>query len=201
MSALGKLRVFAAIELPPELTERLAGIMAELGPMLPRKSIRWARAEGIHLTLKFYGEVASDRLPALQQSLKTAAASAHPMSLEAGSLGVFPNPFRPRVLWVGLAGDVQNLRALQIAIDALSTPLGFKPEARDFTPHLTLGRFHGSLRLPEREKLVEALKDPRYAQFGALTAETLSLIRSNLKPGGAVYTRLFAAPLGISPNT
>ena len=196
MTAAPRLRVFAAIELAAELARRLSETIAELSPHLPRQSIRWVRAEVIHLTLKFYGEVAPERVPELQQLLQTAAAAAPSMLLAVGGLGVFPNPFRPRVLWTGMTGDLENLLALQQAVDRASAPLGFPPEAHGFTPHLTLGRFKGSLRPPEREKLAAIVKDERFARLGEFTADSLSLMRSDLKPGGAVYTRLFAAPLG-----
>jgi len=196
LTAAPRLRVFAAIELPAELARRLSETIAELSPRLPRQSLRWVRSEGVHLTLKFYGEVAPERVPELQQLLQTAAAAASPMSLAVGGLGVFPNPFRPRVLWTDMTGDLENLLALQQAVDQASAPLGFPPEARGFTPHLTLGRFKGSLRPPEREKLAAVVKDERFARLGEFTADSLSLMRSDLKPGGAVYTRLFAARLG-----
>lgn len=196
---MNQLRVFVALELSPAITAQLGQAIADLKPRLPRDSIRWVKAEGIHLTVKFYGDVATERLPALEGILPSAAVSARSFSLTVGGLGVFPNPFSPRVMWVGMAGDLENLEALQKKIEDASTALDFAPEPRGFSPHLTLGRFSGALRPPDREKLTAALADSRFARLGSFTAEALTLFRSDLKPGGAIYTRLSTAALG-SPN-
>ncbi len=190
-------RVFAALELPPELCDRLAAVVAPLEAALPRGAVRWARAAGMHLTLKFYGDVASARLPELQTVLGRAAETAAPMALELQALGAFPNLVHPRVVWIGAAGDLDKLRALQRQVEEASTSLGFKPEARAFAPHLTLGRVKGNLRSVERQALAGALAGQRdqVGRLGGFTANTLSLMRSDLRPTGAEYTRLFAALL------
>jgi 2'-5' RNA ligase len=191
-----QVRVFAALELPPQMRARLDEIVEALDAALPRGGVRWVRAEGMHLTLKFYGDVASGRLPELEAALQQAAGSAGPLALEMQGLGVFPNPLHPRVIWAGMAGDLDALRALHEKVEQVSSPLGFKPEARDFTPHLTLGRVKAHLKPREREALMEAVTRRRSEPFGAFVADAVSLMRSHLKPTGAEYTRLFAAPLG-----
>ena len=192
------IRVFAALELPPDVHNRLGELITALETALPRSTVRWVDALGIHLTVKFYGDVAPERLPDLQVALKQAAENAGPMTLELRDLGVFPNPVYPRVIWVGVAGDLEKLRALQQQVEAASAPLGFKPEARGFTPHLTLGRVKGHLSSVDRQALAEALarQHARADQLGAFTTETLSLMRSDLRPTGAEYTELFTTPLG-----
>ncbi len=193
--ARSQLRVFAALELPPALCAQLSEVVAGLEALLPRGGVRWAKVGGMHVTLKFYGEVASERLAELRAALKQAAESAGPIALELQGLGVFPNPVHPRVIWVSVAGEVEKLLPLYQKVEQVSVALGFKPEARGFTPHLTLGRVKGHLVPREREALADALARQRGQAFGAFTAETLSLMSSELKPAGAEYARLFAASL------
>jgi 2'-5' RNA ligase len=194
--APARVRVFAALELPPELSRRLTEVISGLSKALPRGSVRWVRPEGIHLTLKFFGEVAPSKLADLQAGLAQAAGNAAPIALTLEGLGVFPNPLRPRVIWVGVAGGVEALGALYQAVEEATASLGFKPEARGFSPHLTLGRVNGALRPAERQALGEALRAGSVDRLGDFTADSLSLMGSELKPGGAVYTRLYSAPLG-----
>jgi RNA 2',3'-cyclic 3'-phosphodiesterase len=189
-------RLFTAVELPLNLRRQLSGLIAQLGEALPRGSVRWVRAEGIHLTLKFYGEVATDQAPRLQAALARAAGSAAPMALELRELGAFPSLARPRVIWVGVQGEVDKLNALQRAVEEASAPLGFEPEARGFTPHLTLGRVNAGWSPAYQAKLAEACARLGPSLRGAFLAEALSLMRSELGRGGAVYTCLAAATLG-----
>ncbi len=192
------LRLFAALELPSPLRRQLADLIAALGEAMPRGAVRWVRADGIHLTLKFYGEVPAGQAPAIQASLRQAAAGAASLKLELDGLGTFPNSARPRVIWVGLQGDLDRLGALQRAVEKASVPLGFEPEARGFTPHLTLGRVNPGWQPADQQKLREAIARLDPSLHGAFAAETLSLMQSDLRPGGAVYTCLLAVPLGGS---
>jgi RNA 2',3'-cyclic 3'-phosphodiesterase len=197
--APAQVRVFAALELPPELCHRLSEAVTTLEAVLTRGGVRWAQADGMHVTLKFYGDVASAKLIELQAALRQAAEGNGPMALELQGLGVFPNPVHPRVIWVGVGGEVEKLRGLYQRLEQASAGLGFRPEARGFTPHITLGRVKAHLRPQEREALADALARQRSQAIGAFTAQALSLMRSHLRPTGAEYTRLFAAPLGGQP--
>jgi len=191
-----KLRLFAALELPAEWQTGLEAVIHHLKTSIPRGGVRWVRPEGIHLTLKFFGEVAADQAPTIQNALTQATQGLPPVALEADHLGVFPNPLQPRVVWIGVAGEVEKLGQLQKALEASLTHLGFPPEARGFTPHLTLGRVTESLQSGDRQALTEALTRLPMGPFPSWTATSLSLIRSELRPSGAVYTRLAEIPLG-----
>jgi len=190
-----KLRVFAALELPFEWQTRLAEVIRQLGTHVPRGGVRWVRPEGIHLTLKFFGEVAASQSPDIQAALTQATHNLPSVSLAAERLGVFPNVLRPRVVWLGVTGEVERLGQVQKAIEVAVAPLGFAPEARGFTPHLTLGRVTEGLKPMDRQKLTEALTHLPVGPFTPWTATSLSLVRSDLRPSGAVYTRLAAIPL------
>jgi RNA 2',3'-cyclic 3'-phosphodiesterase len=191
-----RFRVFAALELPPENQERLGGVLARLQAAAPADTVRWVRPEAIHLTVKFYGDVDGEVLPAVEAALAEAARGAQPMRLRMQGLGVFPNARRPQVIWAGLEGELDALLRLQADLEARSAALGFAPEGRPFKPHLTLGRVTGSLRPSDHLRLMESLKARRDEDFGEFTVAALHLIRSDLRPTGAVYTTLYAAPLG-----
>ena len=192
---MATLRLFTALELPAPVRRQLADLIAALSAALPRGSVRWVRPEGIHLTLKFYGEVGGDKLPGLQAVVKEASVGVAPLQLELSGLGTFPNPSRPRVIWAGLEGETDRLKGLQRAVEEASQRLGFDPEARGFTPHLTLGRAEPGWRPADRQSLEDALARLGPGVSGAFTADTLVLMRSDLRPGGAVYTPQLAATL------
>ena len=190
-----RLRVFAALELPPELQQQLAQVQDGFEATLPPQSVRWVRPDGIHLTIKFYGEVEADRLPAVQAGLGRAAAKAKRMRLAVEGVGVFPNASRPQVIWIGVAGELEALKRLQAAVEQDALALGFKAEARDYTPHLTLGRVNYGVPPAELGRLIAALAESRARRAGDFQPEHLSLMRSELRAGGSRYTQLYAAPL------
>lgn len=191
-----KLRLFVALELPASVLRQLSTLLAELQLAIPPGAVRWVRPEGVHLTLQFYGDVEKPRVAAIEGMLRQAAQSSAPVSLALNGLGCFPHAKHPRVVWVGVAGDVDALRRLQRAVEGGARPLGFEPEARGFSPHLTLGRVNSPLRPNDQQRLAEALGRAPAAPGAAFILNELSLMQSDLKPGGAVYTRLFSAPLG-----
>lgn len=186
-------RLFAAIEIPPEVRDRVAAVRDRLRDAGWRA--KWVTPEGTHLTLKFYGNVPVDDIPALRAALRPAVATARPFTIEAAGAGAFPNPRRPRVLWLGVAGDVRRLGALQRSVEQASAAQGYPPEERAFHPHLTVARVRpedlGSLRDLER----------RLAEIAALPplpipVDRVTLFRSELRRTGAVYTVVDEFPLG-----
>ncbi len=194
-------RLFAALDLPANVLEALAEVMARLREALPRQSVRWARPNGIHLTVRFYGETQMEQVTALQDSLTKATAGLGPIELELNGLGVFPNAVAPRVIWAGVAGDVDSAQKIQTALESDARALGLRPETRPFTPHLTLGRVN-PLRASDKQKLNQRLKATPIKSPGRFVVNRLSLIKSELKPMGAVYTSLFSVSLnGPRPST
>ena len=176
------MRLFLAVDLPAELRSRLEGLQRELRSLLPQA--RWVRPEGIHLTLKFLGEVAPERVEELCRCVAEALPRLAPWEVEARGLGAFPSLQRPRVVWVGVEDPSGRLFELQRRLERGLVPLGF-PLERGFVPHLTLARVKGSARaLP-----------PRADGFGRLRVEEVVLFRSELRPEGARYSRLRAFPL------
>ncbi len=192
------LRLFTALDMPPEICDHLGEVIARLQTGMPRGSVKWVRPNGIHLTLKFFGSIPSARVESIQAALTQAAAMVSPFALRVEGLGVFPSPLRPRVIWVGLEGELSALEALQGAVEMSVGALGFKPETRHFKPHLTLGRVNDHVAHADRPRLgraLEALSQEGNTSYGEFTARHMALIRSELRPTGAVYTPLFSAPL------
>ena len=188
-------RVFAALELPSELQQSLARLQKELAAAIPPHSVRWVRSEGIHLTLRFYGDVEPERVPGIQAGLSRAAASTARMALQIEGVGVFPNAARPTVIWAGVHGDLEPLQRLQAVVEKEAVTLGFKPEARAYTPHLTLGRVNYGLRPGDVRRLMDALAQTGARSFGEFTPGHLSLMNTELRTGGSVYSQLSAASL------
>lgn len=193
------LRLFVALELPDPALEALAALQARLQADPAGRAARWVRPEGIHLTLKFLGEVPAGRQADITRAVEAAADGQAPLALEVAGLGCFPNPGQPRVAWAGLGGDLAGLAALQRATERALNPLGFPPEKRGFSPHLTLGRLRREASPAEARALgaliTRSAADLGGAALAGWTAGELSLIRSELERSGARYTRLAAAPL------
>ncbi len=184
------IRAFIAIPLPGSLLERLAALQRKLERQIPDRSVRWVRAEGIHLTLKFLGDTPTEKLPDIEQALAAVARHVPTSSFTVGELGCFPNPRRPRVVWVGVQEPTGRLAALQGAVEEVMTPLGYPPEGRGFTPHLTLGRVHRKASRSDVAQVGEAVVNTTVGTLAEVSVERFALIRSLLKPTGAEYTEL-----------
>jgi 2'-5' RNA ligase len=184
------IRAFVAVPLPTALLDRLAALQRKLGQQIPPRSVRWTRPEGIHLTLKFLGDTPPEKLPDIKQALAAVARHAPACAFTAEGLGCFPNPRRPRVVWVGVHEPTGRLEALQNAIEEVMNPLGYPPEKRGFSPHLTLGRTGRRASAGDVAQVGEIVVNTTVGQLAEVTADRFALIRSVLKPTGAEYTTL-----------
>jgi 2'-5' RNA ligase len=184
------IRAFIAIPLPATLLDKLAALQRRLERQVPPRSVRWVRAEGIHLTLKFLGDTPTDRLPDIKQVLATVSRHAPACAFTAEGLGCFPNTHRPRVVWVGIREPTGRLEALQGAIEEVVAPLGFPPEGRNFSPHLTLGRIGRRASRSDAALVGQLVADTDVGTLAEVAADRFCLIRSVLKPSGAEYTTL-----------
>jgi len=184
------MRVFIALELPAVIKEAATAVQREL--MKSEAHVGWVRADGMHLTLKFLGEVSESQLSEIEKTLETVAGGTGSVKFTVRGLGVFPNPKNPRVVWLGIQPEDDRLSRLQERIDRALAPLGFPSEKRDFRPHLTLGRVKSSRGLDD---LMKAMAGHHHFSAGECTLGELHLIQSDLKPEGAVYTRLWSVAL------
>jgi 2'-5' RNA ligase len=189
-------RLFIAVPLPKFLLKRLGDVQYRVQGKVPHRSVRWVRAEGIHLTLKFLGDTPSDRIPTIQEALTVVARNAPTCELTVEGLGCFPSPRRPRVLWVGVQEPTGRLKALWRAVEEAMMAIGYKPERHGFSPHLTLGRVQRRTSREDQQQIGEAIADTTVGQLAMFTADRFELIRSVLKPTGAEYTTLATFRLG-----
>ena len=177
------MRTFVAIDLPSEVRRSIARLMDLLRPA--GTEVRWARPEGLHLTLKFIGELPEKKLPEAKDRLASIRVPA-PLSFAVRGAGYFPNERAPRVIWLGLdAGP--DLPELAAQIETALLPLGIPKEKRPFAAHLTLGRLKVPARIPA---LQEILRKQEPLEFGAFVAEEFHLYESQLSPGGSVYRKI-----------
>ncbi len=184
----GKIRSFIAVDLSAPVHAALGRLLDDLRGL--KCDVRWVRAEGMHVTLKFLGWVETNRLAQVHESVAAAVASAPALRVRARGLGAFPGWRRPRVLWVGLEGE--GLAALAHTVEAAVIRLGFEPERRAFTPHITLGRVSG---MRGWSRVEEVFKTHLSDDFGESLIDTVTIYRSTLHPHGAVYTPLWTISL------
>lgn len=189
------LRLFIAVELTPGLRQAIASLQEDLKHQLAPRAVRWTNPDGIHLTLKFLGDTASDQVEAVSHGLAAAATGFAQFQFQVAGMGCFPNPRRPRVLWVGVPEVPGELAGLQRATDLQMHKLGYPKEDRPFRPHLTLGRVNDRISTAEREHLSRLLAQTRVGTLGTVPVSEVTLFQSDLKPTGAVYTALSRAPL------
>jgi len=185
-----KIRTFIAIELDESVKDGLAKLQERLKGKAPQGSVRWVRLEGIHLTLKFLGDVPADQIEEITRALQKSCQGFAPFSLSCGGLGCFPNLKRPRVVWVGIQEETGTLAQLQKAIEENVAPLGYPTERRKFSPHLTLGRVQKRAGSGDRRRLGELVEASEIGILGQMEVRSVNLMRSDLRPSGAVYTRL-----------
>ncbi|MFQ5400439.1 MAG: RNA 2',3'-cyclic phosphodiesterase [Anaerolineae bacterium] len=183
------IRAFIAIHLPDDVKEYLEGVTETLAGQAPRRSVRWVKPALLHLTMRFLGDTPVSQLPRIAVALDSVAAAHAPFEMRLDQLGCFPNRKWPRVIWVGLSGELEPLRTLKKGIDACLAPLGWEPEDRPFRAHLTLGRVKDSRGLAGSGwgAEVEPLSVP-------VTA--VHLVESQLRPTGPIYTVRHVTRLG-----
>lgn len=176
------MRLFIALNFPPAVRDALWDATTPLRQQgLP---VNWVRGEGIHVTLKFLGEVEDERAVELTAALQRAATGARTLTLAVGGFGVFPDFRRPRVVWAGIEPE-PGLEILQHRVEQEFAPLGFPTEARAFRPHVTLGRARREARPRDFAGLEATLARLEFAQTVVVSA--LDLMQSTLRSGGAVY--------------
>ncbi len=190
------IRTFIAIELDDAAKRALGEAQTRLKRERAARLVRWVAPDNIHLTLKFLGNVEAGRLPALQNAVADACAGFSPFTLSLRELGAFPNLSRPNVVWVGLQGEVEIAARLAEKIDAACAALGFPREPRPFAPHLTLGRVKKDARADDQRFVGEMIANAQANGRAEIHVTRVSVMQSELRPSGSVYTRLFEAGLG-----
>lgn len=183
------LRCFIAIELPDEIKDAIDVHIKKLKQT--GADVKWVQSKNLHLTLKFLGKTPDSLLPEVNSKLASLSKLHKKFQIQILDAGVFPNIRNPRVIWLGIK-DHEEMIKLQLDIDSAMSELGFEQEDREFTPHLTIGRVKSFKNKDALMKELATLKD---ADFGKIEVENIALMRSELKPGGAEYSRLSEIPL------
>ena len=185
---LGPAACLSSADLPESVREELAWIQAEL--RTEKLKFRWVKPENIHLTLIFLGDVDPAMLEGISAAVADTVRCHDPIRLAIQGLGVFPGIKRPRIIWTGMAGEVKILRELKSSLDRSLLKvngLKFKPEWRPFRAHLTLGRAKGRI---DGRKLVTAMNRLQEVPSAPLIIDAIHVFKSDLRAGGAVYTKL-----------
>jgi 2'-5' RNA ligase len=186
-----KIRSFLAFELPLEIKNVVARVSEELRQST--LNARWVKVDNIHLTLVFMGNIETEDIPAIARGVKEVCQAFGPFDLSIKGIGCFPNSRNPRVLWLGLDGDLEPMSDFRDALQGHLTGFGIKEEKRKFKPHLTLGRFRKSKKMDSKEdQLLSKYED---LSSSVCSLKELILFKSDLKPTGAVYTKVEGWPL------
>jgi len=194
------IRCFIAVELPKEVRDEIAWLQAQLQSG-NQPGVKWVDPYSIHLTLKFLGSVDGDRISPITRAMGEAVQGISPFHLKVEGLGVFPNLRRVQVAWVGLSGEVDKLAQLQQGIESALASLGFTPESRRFTPHLTLARLRDRASLEERQRLGQLIADTKFEPAYTFPVDAISLMRSQLTREGAIYSQIDSVELGKPLST
>jgi len=189
-----QIRSFIAIELPEELRLELSQLQAKLKSDR-QPWVKWVDPYGIHLTLKFLGNIAINRTGEITKAIEEAAKGTAPFHLEVKQLGVFPNLRRVQVVWVGISGEADKLNQLQQRLESNLSHLGFAKESRPFTPHLTLARVRDQASLDERQRLGQLIANTSFESAHGIEVATVNLMKSQLTREGAIYSRISSVKL------
>jgi len=189
-----QIRSFIAIELPDDLRAGLAQLQDRLkeGNQPP---VKWVDPNSIHLTLKFLGNIAVDKIGEITKAMEKAAQEIPPFQLKVKDLGVFPNLRRVQVAWVGINGEIDKLSHLQQRIELNLAPLGFARESRPFVAHLTLARLRDRASPDERQKFGQLIINTELEAVYTIKVDSINLMRSQLTREGAIYSQISSVRL------
>jgi len=189
-----KIRSFISLPISDQVRDILRKTINEIDGVIQDK-IRWVRPEGIHLTLKFMGDINTDKIDALLLLLPEVATEVTPFELTLSELGCFPNNRRPRVLWAGVKGDLSTLQNLHLAVDNVVEKVGLPRERRGFSPHLTLGRVRRNISEREVDQIGQIIGLTSLPNTPSWTNQTVDLMRTELDPEGSRHYLVGSFPM------
>ena len=187
------LRAFIAVEIPLEIRQEIqratSNLRRDAGSL-----VRWVAMENMHLTLKFLGNIPSANVEALTQMIHAETDSFNCFDIHLTSIGSFPSPKRPRVIYIGIQAPAA-LEAFQRQLESATRRLGYTAEERAFAPHLTIGRVRQNIPVDDQQRIRSALEESTIDSLGTARVNSVHLYKSDLKPTGPLYTKLFSAHL------
>ncbi len=190
---MSRLRAFIAVEIPLEIRQEIqratSNLRRDVGSL-----VRWVAMENMHLTLKFLGNIPSANVEALTQMIRAQADSFNCFDIQLNGIGSLPNPKRPRVIYIGIRAPAR-LEAFQRQLESATRRLGYTAEERAFAPHLTIGRVRQNIPVDDQQRIRSALEESTIDSLGTARVNSVHLYKSDLKPTGPLYTKLFSAHL------
>ena len=189
------IRSFLAIDLPETTRQTLGAVQEHLKQSTT--GVRWLKPRSIHLTLKFLGNIHPAQVEDIALAVAEEIRDDPPITLGAAGLGAFPSRRKPRVIWIGMEGEVQRLIRIQSRVENALEPLSFVREKRPFRPHLTIGRVKDRRRL---QALIDAMAELKIPEFDSFDVTEIILYKSDLRPTGAIYTKLHRMSLAASAS-
>lgn len=198
MADTEQFRLFVAVTVPESVKAKMEEAQAELRRVLPQRSVRWARREQFHLTLRFLGDVEAARVEALGEAIRAACRGFGALPLRAERVGFFPDLRYPRVAWVGVQDQAEQLPRLHQTVEAVTESFTTEAKEERFTGHITLARIKG-IKRSEAEALGKAAAGMADRVFGQWTAYHIDLMRSELLPQGARHSTIASIALADLP--
>ena len=194
-----RLRLFVAVPIPGAVRDEMARAQGELRELAPRQAVRWTPPEQFHLTLKFLGDVAAERVDALIESVGAVCRTARPLRLRAQGIGFFPDDRHPRVIWAGIEDETGGLAGLQKQIEMAARPFEERTEevSEKFSGHATLGRFK-KYRRGDLEDMLRRAEALGSLAFGEWTAKEIELVMSELCGDGARHATVAGFAVGAA---
>ncbi len=190
------MRLFVALDIPAEIRAGIGGVVRQLRARAGHdagNAARWVAPESLHVTLKFLGEAGQERLPEIKAALSEVRAQ--PFDVQFQGMGVYPNPERARVFWIGVGAPI-SLEQLALSVDQALAKIGIAPEKRPYSPHLTLARAReGKEASQYLKRLQQQAGEDRIPAFGSMRATEFFLFESKTLPEGPRYTKLARFPL------
>jgi len=190
----GYVRAFIAIDVPSAARQIMAGAIRELADQVPG-SVRWVEPQGIHLTLKFLGDIPAQDTADILAALKSPVQQVPAFSLQLAGLGMFPNARRPRVVWAGVDGQLEALANLQQCVEGVLSEMNYATERQTFSPHLTLGRVRERISPGARRRIIQTMSSASIQTSDPWLVEEIRLFRTTLTPQGSIHTSMGVVPM------
>ncbi len=184
----GRVRCFIAVELSDEARGEVQRLIEAVSD-LDLRGVRAVRPGGVHVTLRFLGDIERDAVPGAISAVRATASQARPFHLTLADVGGFPNSRSARVLWVGVSGDTDNLGKLHERTEDELSAAGFRRDRRRFNPHITLARLRERVSRQDRRRVMDTAASVDHAKV-AFRIEAVTLFQSTLHPEGSIHTPL-----------
>lgn len=178
-------RTFVAVVLPQDVKQAIGSVESQFRKSAPR--VRWVSPENLHITLKFLGNVDADRLSDVEAAVREAVKGLKPFRLEFRGAGAFPNQKKPRVIWIGIEGEVSLLSEAAERVDKALVDIGFEAEDRPFRGHVTIGRCRD---IRDGAGVSDALRDVGALELGSMNVDRVIVMKSDLRPEGPIYSEI-----------